>query len=152
MSDLTFALLDETGLSILRSWYSDPELQRRLEYPTQTWFDYVSGEPNVHAWMIQEDDLSVGHLQLDVGADQTGYIGFCVKPELRNQGYGKRILRAFLARSEVRTLNRIVAEAEVDNSASHSCLKAAGFAQEGNGPDEYGFLRFIYTTANTAGR
>src|SRR5512143_3616055 len=98
MIDLTFSLLDETGFSTLRSWFSDPELQRRFEYPTCTWFDYVTGESNIRAWIIQEDNLPVGHLQLDIDLDQMGYIGFYVKPELRNQGYGKRILRAFLAR------------------------------------------------------
>ena len=151
MTDLTFTLLDEAGLSTLRSWFSDPELKRRFEYPTHIWFDYVSDSPNVYAWMIQEDDLPVGQLQLDINTDQTGYIGFCVKPELRNQGFGKRILRAFLARPEVSTLKRVVATAEVDNLASHRCVKAVGFVQEGSEPDEQGFLSFVYTTTKTAG-
>jgi RimJ/RimL family protein N-acetyltransferase len=151
MAHLVFTLLDEAGFALLRTWFSDLELRRRFEYPTRLWFDYVCNEPNVHAWLIQDGDLTVGQLQLDIEAGQMGYIGFYVNPELRNQGYGKRILDAFLARPEANQLGKIVATAEVDNAASHRCLQAAGFIQYGNEPDEEGFLSFIYayTTIKT---
>ena len=144
MTDLVFTPLDEVGLSTLRSWFSDPELRHRFEYPTDTWFDYVSNRPNVRAWMIREDDLPVGQFQLDIETDQTGYIGFYVKPELRNQGYGKWMLRNFLARPEVGSLDRIVATADVDNLASQHCLVGAGFTLERGEPDEEGFLHYVY--------
>jgi len=51
----------------------------------------------------------------------------------------------------VNLINKIVAEAEVDKVASQRCLQAVGFFQEGNEPDEEGFLSFIYATAKTVG-
>ena len=150
MADLLFKSLDEAGFSTLRSWFNDPELQRRFEYPTRIWFNYVCNEPKVYAWLIQEDTLPVGQLQLDIETDQIGYLGFYVKPELRNQGFGQRILRTFLAKSVVSSLKRIVATAEADNLASHYRLKAVGFIQDESKPDEDGFLRFVYTMGETA--
>lgn len=146
MTNLAFTPLDEAGFIMLRSWFSDPELRRRFEYPTRIWFDYVCNEPNVYGWLIQDGNFVVGHLQLDINTEQTGYIGFYVNPKLRNKGYGKRILDAFLERPEVSSLNKIVAEAEVNNVASHRCLQSAGFIQEVNEPNREGFLSFIYAT------
>lgn len=150
MTNLTFIPLDEAGFVMLRTWFSDLELQRRFEYPTRLWFDYVCNEPNVYAWLIQDGDVPIGQFQLDIGTERMGHVGFYVNPELRNQGYGKRILNAFLHRPEVSSLNKIVAEAEVDNVASHRCLQVAGFIQERSEPDEDGFVSFIYVTTETS--
>jgi len=144
MTDLSFVPIDEPGLRVLETWFDDPELQRRYSRPDQTWFDYVCNEPGVHAWMICESGAPVGHLQLDTDIEATGYIGLVVKPELRNRGYGKRVLRAFLERPEAGRLDRIVGCAEVDNVASHRCVEAVGFVQQGAEPDEEGFLSFVY--------
>ena len=147
---MAFVLIDESGLRVLETWFDDPELQRRYSRPDRTWFDYVCNEAGVRAWMIHENGAPVGHLQLDTDADGTGHIGLVVKPELRNRGYGKRILRAFLGRPEVRRLNTIVGCAEVDNVASHRCVRAVGFVQQGTEPDEEGFLSFVYVNRRDA--
>ena len=96
MTELKFTSLDEAGFTMLLSWFTDPELQRRFEYPTRIWFNHLCNEPNVHGWIILEEDRPVGRLQLDIHPHQIGYIGYYVNPKLRHQGYGKRILRSFL--------------------------------------------------------
>ena len=148
MEDLVFTPLNESGLSVIRSWFNDPELKHRIEYPTDIWFHFVSTEPNIYSWIIEEDDRPVGQLQLDVDDSQTGYIGIYVNPALRRQGYGKRILQSLFARPEVAPLNKIMAPAEIDNLASQACLKSVGFLQEESELEEDGFFSFVYMSAN----
>ncbi len=143
MAELVFAPLNESGFRMLQTWFDDTELQRRYSYPTQQWYNYVQNEPGVYAWMILEDDGMVGHLQLDVKEDGTGYIGCYVKPDLRNRGYGKRILHALCARPEATRFHRLVAGVEPDNLASIRCMQAVGFIQGTVEPDEDGFIRFV---------
>lgn len=69
---LTFTLIAEAELQLLRTWYADPELQRRLSYPTAEWFAYVN-TPNNYAWLIYAGDLPVGSWQL---ADSRRLDGF----------------------------------------------------------------------------
>ncbi|MCB8981992.1 MAG: GNAT family N-acetyltransferase [Ardenticatenaceae bacterium] len=148
MEDLVFTPLNESGLSVIRSWFNDPELKHRIEYPTDIWFHFVSTEPNIYSWIIEEDDRPVGQLQLDVDDSQTGYIGIYVNPALRRQGYGKRILQSLFARPEVAPLNKIMAPAEIDNLASQACLKSVGFLQEESELEEDGFFSFVYAKLN----
>jgi RimJ/RimL family protein N-acetyltransferase len=143
MTDLTFVPMDEPGLREFESWFDDAELRHRYDRPTQLWLDFVGNTPGVCAWMVYEGDSPIGQLQLDVEG-QIGYIGLTVKPELRNHGYGHRVLQAFLARADIATLDRIEAGAAQDNQASQHCLRAAGFVQRSTGPDAEGFLRFVY--------
>ena len=152
MGDLAFTPLDESGLSVIRSWFKDSELNHRIEYPTDMWFHFVSTDPNVYSWIIEEDGRPVGQLQLDVDDSQTGYIGIYVNPTLRKQGYGKRILQSLFARSEVAPLKKIVAPAEINNLASRACLKSVGFLQEESALDEDGFFSFVYTPANAGSK
>jgi RimJ/RimL family protein N-acetyltransferase len=150
MADLRFERLVEADLPELRSWFSDAELRRRYGFPTPAWFEYVSNQAAVHAWVIWDGELAVGVLQLDALADQTGHMGFYVKPALRGRGYGKRILSDYLSRMAHGNLNRIIAEAECDNLASHRCLLTTGFVQDR--ADEDGFIRFVYKARESVGQ
>ena len=147
MADLAFAALDELGLRTIESWFADTELGRRYNCPTLSWLEHVRSEPGVHAWSVHESGKPVGLLQLHTEPGRMGYVGLVVRPDLRNQGYGRRILRALLAREEARGLERIVAKSESDNLGSHRCASAAGFVQQSHEPDEEGFLTFVYTVA-----
>lgn len=151
MPELVFVPLDEPGFSVLTSWFADQELRRRIEVPTRVWFDYIRGQPDVYGLVVREDGDPVGQLQLDIHPERTGYIGFYVNPELRGQGYGRRILRAFLARPEAAGLRQIIATVEMDNLASQRCLLASNFILDGAGPDEEGFLHFVYSPVQISG-
>jgi RimJ/RimL family protein N-acetyltransferase len=144
MADLVFAPVDEAAYQVLASWFEDPELRQRYNRPTQPWLDYVRKQPGVHAWMILEDNQPVGLLQLDIDAANTGYIGYYVKPALRGQGYGRRLLQAFLARPEVQGLHRVIGSVAPDNAASIRCLLSAGFVPMGDLPDDEGQLGFVF--------
>jgi RimJ/RimL family protein N-acetyltransferase len=144
MSQLVFRLIDKQGLSEYETWFADAELRRRIERPTRVWFDYVRQTPGCFSWLIYEDGIAVGQVQMDTYPDQTATLGLVVKPQLRRQGYGKRILSALLERDEVAQLYRLEATIEPNNTASLRCFESAGFRQQGAEPDAEGFLHFVY--------
>ena len=115
MSELLFCPLDETTFGLYCTWFQDTELKRRIEPPTQQWLNYVRNMPGIYAWIIYEGNIPVGQLQLDTYADHTGSVGLVVNPTLRNQGNGKKILKAFLKRAEVTRLAQLEVTIEPDN-------------------------------------
>ena len=144
MSELTFCLLDESGLRMYHTWFQDTELRRRIEPPTLQWFNYVSNTLGIYSWILYDGNTPVGQLQLDTYANNTGNVGLVVNPKLRNQGYGKKILKALLLRSEVTRLDQLEVTIEPDNLASLRCFQQTGFIQASVEPDNEGFLHLIY--------
>jgi RimJ/RimL family protein N-acetyltransferase len=132
MTELNFVLLDAIGYAEFCSWFENEELRRRISLPTSVWFDYVRQTPGVYAWMIYDATQPVGEVQLDIIANNsgaTGHIALVVNPDLWQQGWCKRILRALLKRPELAALTTIEAHVEPDNIASQRCLQFVGFAK-----------------------
>jgi len=142
MVKLGFVPMDEAGLQILSSRFADSTLRRWVSPPSHHWLEYVQNELGVHAWMVYDHRIPIGHLQVDIQKNGMGYIGFVVNPELRRQGYGKRMLAEFLDRPEIVQVNRIIAEVESGNIASEGCLLSVGFTQDNSPPTTEGFLAF----------
>ncbi len=147
MAELSFRPLDESEMRMYATWFDDAELRRRIEAPTPQWFTYVTTIPGNYAWMVYDGETAVGHMQFGTSPDHEGYFDIVVNPALRNQGYCKKILRAFLERPELTGLDRVRATIEPDNLASLRCLQQAGFVQVSPEPDEEGFLHFTYDLA-----
>ena len=63
---LTFHSVGEPVFEILKTWFADPELIRRIEFPTARWFDYVRHTPGVYAWLIFDENTPVAHVQFDI--------------------------------------------------------------------------------------
>ena len=140
---LTFTPIDEEGLAIYGSWFSDDELRHRIEPPTRRWFDYVRHTPGCFAWLVHEEDIPVALVQLDTDSGGNGSVALVVRPDLRRRGYGTRVLRALLQRPEVLALGCVEAEVEVDNLAGIRCAEAAGFVRQGPEADGEGFWRLV---------
>lgn len=147
MSELIFHRLDESDMRLFSTWFEDAELRRRIEPPTPRWFAYVSSTPGIYAWMVYDGSIAVGQLQLDTYSDKTGSFALVINAPLRRQGYGKKVLRAFLERPEVKALNRLEATIEPDNAAAVQCCQQVGFRPVSAEPDEEGFLHFIVNPA-----
>jgi RimJ/RimL family protein N-acetyltransferase len=143
--NLSFRRFSEQDLRLVTTWFVDPEMKRRISYPTTQWFNYVSTTPNVYAWMILERITPIAYVQVDIEDDQRAYTVLAVKAEFRGQGYCKKILRALVKRPEVSKLSSIEGYVEVDNTASQRCLIAAGFHQINETPDEDGMFKFVYS-------
>lgn len=137
---MEFKPVDNAAFLLLQDWFKGPTLRRWYCPPTAAWFEYVINDPNVYCWLAYENDSPIGLIQLDV-ANDTGSIGYLVKPELRRQGIGKRMISEFLRCDQIPPIKRVVAEVEEENVASVRCAIAAGFGKDCDPPSEKGFVR-----------
>lgn len=126
MSELIFHRLDKAEMCLLSTWFEDVELRRRIQPPATEGFTYVSQTPGLYAWLVYDGSIAVGQLQLDTYSDDTGSLALVINPPLRHQGYGQRVLRAFLARPEVKSLQQLKATIAPDNAAALQCLNRWG--------------------------
>jgi RimJ/RimL family protein N-acetyltransferase len=142
--DLTFRIIAEQEYQLLKTWFDDAEMEQRLSFPTDQWFDYVRQTPGTYAWMIFDADMPVGYVQLGIEEDKRAYLAFGVKAEWRGKGYGRRILQALVNRPEVAGLASIEGGIQADNISSQRCVIAAGFRAQSETPDADGFINYIY--------
>ena len=113
-------------LPMLREWFRDGELSRRLSYPTDAWFAHIQG-PESRCWMVcREDGQAIAVIQVDRDDSGTGFIDLSVKPDLRGNGVGTASLRLFL-QTEGHAFPSLCGSIEPDNRASVGCAQKAGF-------------------------
>jgi len=94
--------------------------------------------------MIYAEVGPVGVIQFEKDHARASF-SIAVNPRLRGQGYGKRIMQAFLERPEVQAVACVHAGVEYDNQSSMRCLQAVGFTMVSRIPDEHGFIEFTYS-------
>lgn len=136
---MEFLLVNHNDLEILEVWFKDKELILRLggTLPLHQWFQYVIGNPNYYAWMVYENNVPVGQINLEIYDDFSAFVSILTNPKLRNRGYGKRILEMLLNRQELSIVKIIKVEIEPDNLASLHCFKKVGFIEEGINNEGY---------------
>jgi RimJ/RimL family protein N-acetyltransferase len=146
LADITLTPLDETALPILDFWLRDDELRERLSgmLPIQRWYRYVRMVPDYFAWMAYHSGIPVGMINAEMYPDQTASIGLLVNPQLRSQGYGKRILMTALTYPEFARLQLVEADIEIDNVASLRCFRSVGFVDQRRYTDDDGFRTLVY--------
>jgi len=146
MSEIVLTKIDVSNLSALETWFQDSELQTRLGgmLPLEQYLNLVHTTPNRETWMAYVKNTPVGLVDLEFYSDNTASISLLVNPELRNCGYGRKILNTALSQPEVATLKVIEAMTEADNAASLRCFKSIGFIEQFSEPDEEGFLKLVY--------
>ncbi|AZN41702.1 GNAT family N-acetyltransferase [Paenibacillus albus] len=129
---MDFKKLDLEGLSILEEWFKDPEVLKWLSgtLPLNRWYEYVEQSPSYFAWMVYEEGSRIGQISLEIYSDNTASIEILTNPPLRNKGYGKRMLEAFLTRPELATVQTIKVGIEHDNITSLNCFKKIGFVEQ----------------------
>jgi RimJ/RimL family protein N-acetyltransferase len=128
---------------MLQSWFQDAELKRRLAFPSESWFEFVTTDPVQRAQIAYESSTPVGFVHYEHESDGRVALAFGVRPDLRGRGYGKRILRAVLASPELASVERVWGGVEPDNVASIRCLTAVGFTSEPY-PEEPSMVKMIY--------
>jgi RimJ/RimL family protein N-acetyltransferase len=142
--EMNFVKLDRENVSIYAAWFEDAELRKRLSLPDDNWLNYITSGSNAQAWLCYDEGQAVAHIQLDTEEDKSGSIALAVKPSLRGQGIGTKVLREFVASPLIAHLDYLEAGIEEDNLASQRVFSKAGFVLRGTGADEEGFLHFIY--------
>lgn len=85
-------------------------------------------------------------IQVDRDEDGVGHIELAVRPDLRGNGFGKRILRAFLS-GPGRTFAELHAHIEIGNAASLACFQRCGFVVGAEQDDDEFFLLVWRPTA-----
>ena len=131
-------------LPMFQSWFQDGELSQRVEGPSQRYLDYVATNPRQYACIAYEGDIAVGFIVFGLEDEGPASFMFFVRPDLRHQGYGKRILATALAAPEVADIDVWEAGVEPDNAASRRCLEAIGFTEQGRDPEWPDYLRYVY--------
>lgn len=123
---ITFREIAPKDLATLRSWFADAELAERLSYPDEAWLGHVGGN-GAAGWVALDDTGSiVAQVQVDRADAFTGDLAFAIRPDFRGRGYGKAVLRAFLA-GEGQNYHRLEGFIEPDNVASLACVRRCGF-------------------------
>lgn len=123
------------------AWFADAELADRVGFPDKHWFDHVLGGCNeAHAVvaLTTAEDEPLAVLQYDEEPDGGINLLIAIDPARRGQGFGLRVLAAFIEHVGNRYAH-IDGHVEVDNLASIACLERCGFVRQRNEPDD-GFL------------
>lgn len=119
---IVFRLIFAEDLRELRSWFEDAELSRRLSYPTDEWFAYVTNGGIAQCWIAQDDDEPVAQLQVDHVVGEPAYLDIAVRPNLRGKRLGQSILTEFL-NGAGSIYSVVVGHIEPDNLASLRCCQ-----------------------------
>lgn len=146
MSDLLFRPLAESDLAELSRWHQDPELANRYggsDWPKKVW-EIMRKDSNRQCSIVSRDDEPIGYVDIELHPDEhLMWIGIAVKPELRKQGIGKKILETFLSTPIVQQYREVWAGIEHDNVASRRCFESVGFTAKNSEPDEEGIIDYV---------
>ena len=82
-------------------------------------------------------------MQIERESDVTATLAFCVRPDLRGRGYGKRILKAVPDSPHLADVETVWGGAEPDNEANRRCLRALGFSEDPY-PEERSMVKMVY--------
>jgi predicted acetyltransferase len=105
--------------------------------------------PQTVFWVIDEKGEAVGmvrvrHYLNDKLREQGGHIGYYIRRDQRNKGYGKEVLHRALEQLRKLGERRALLTVNMDNIASIKVIEANGgvFESEGQGDDGHRFGRF----------
>ncbi|WP_246005786.1 GNAT family N-acetyltransferase [Brevibacillus gelatini] len=137
--------LQEEHLAILKTWFQDAEVQKRMEgmEPLEEWYGFVKENDSYFVWIAFMGEQPVGVAMVEIEEGMEGSIGLIVNPSLRHRGYGKTLLREVLEHEELSGVKRWIAGIEEDNVACLRCFEAVGFEKEAPEPDEDGFFLLV---------
>lgn len=123
---IVFRPLASDDLPELRTWFKDSELSRRLSFPTDDWFAYVTAGADARCWVALDAGKLIAIMQVDREDSERGYIDLAVRPHLRGQGIGTAVLTAFLS-GPGGVYGILEGRIEPDNAASLACCRRCGF-------------------------
>lgn len=124
---IIFRPLASDDLPELRTWFEDSELSRRLSFPTDEWFAYVTAGAAARCWVALDAGSIIGLMQVDREDSERGHLDLAVRPDLRGQGIGTAVLAAFLS-GPGRAYAILEGRIAPDNAASLACCRRCGFA------------------------
>ncbi|RDL47385.1 hypothetical protein BLJAPNOD_06225 [Ensifer sp. M14] len=135
-SEIAFRRSTNGDLEAYRSRFADAEIARFLSYPSNDWFAHVTGSDNAQCLIAAPPGgATLAEIHVDRDEDGVGHIELAVRPDLRRNGYGKRILLAFL-RGLGSGFAELHAHIEIDNVASLACFQRCDFVEAAKQDDD----------------
>jgi RimJ/RimL family protein N-acetyltransferase len=138
---LSFRPFCRDDLAAYAAWFDDAEVARRISFPDPAWIAYVMDPSSIaHAVVAvrMSDDTPLAVLQYDEEAEGGINLLIAVDPVRRGQGFGKRVLAAFVEHIHGRH-TYIDCYVDDDNLASIACVEHCRFIRQAAEPDD-GFL------------
>jgi len=95
--------------------------------------------------IVLKDSQAIAYVDLEIHRKENlDWIGLAVKPELRRQWFGKKILQEYLSSPFALEFNEIWAGIDYDNIASRKCFESVGFKEKRSKPDDEGIIDFVF--------
>lgn len=137
--------LGRNHLPLLAAWFEDGEVRERMDgmLPLEEWFDYTSGNDMYYVWLAYHEEKPVGTVFIELDGE-SAYIGLIINPSLRNQRYGKALVREVMNHPELQSVHTWVAWIEADNKPCLACFKSLGYVTDDEETDEDGFYNLVY--------
>lgn len=127
---------------LLFGWSNDPVTRATSFHPEPIeaaghapWLEGRLASPTTGFWIGERDDgRPIGQVRVEVGDGAVGELSISVAPDARGLGFGRALLLA-AAEEAGRTLSieRLVARVRLDNPASLSLFRGAGFRERTRG-------------------
>ncbi|MEM1237482.1 MAG: GNAT family N-acetyltransferase [Pseudomonadota bacterium] len=137
---LKFRPFVDPDLAGFQRWFEDPEIARRLDFPSQEWLDYVK-TPDAGCLVVCEEGTAVAVVQMDHDPSGCEHLSLVVNPKHRHAGIGARVMTAFFA-GPGKKMRELCACIDPDNKASLALAKRLGFSIE-NTCDRDGMVTVI---------
>jgi RimJ/RimL family protein N-acetyltransferase len=153
MGPIEFTPLSEDTLAVATPWFEDEQTQRWLGGPGWPALALrLAADPSAEhrgrrvtgrfVWLAHAGQTPIGLVDTELYGNATAGVALVVNPALRGRGFGRRIIQALLARSELEATEVVRAGIEPENAASVRCFTAAGFTAEADTPDDEGIVYF----------
>jgi len=141
----TFEKLSVKDGKLVKKWLACKDVNRWFSIDNwNRFYRWVSRSPNHFLYAAKIGGRMLGMVELGFEGEKA-HFALIIDPAEHNKGYGKQVLRHFLANAAAMTNDNakvIVAGIEEGNHGSIRCFEACGFRQ--NGSDESGIPRYEY--------
>jgi RimJ/RimL family protein N-acetyltransferase len=131
MPDYRLVAFEAHHLPLYARWNHDPEVIRWLDLgcTLEEWYAYITSSDISDAFIFMEDDMPVGHLQVDrlEGDPAQAQVSLLIAPEARGRGLAALLLNVLHATGDMKDIRRFFAFVEPRHSASIAALKRAQY-------------------------
>ena len=145
--DLAFKHFRREDYDEYASWFVDPEMNHHLGPMDESWLEAVLSQPESAGvtWAVFRGRELVAVVETVFDSEQrlpVGITAIAVKPGLRRQGIGARVLGQILLHHKNQGLVEHVAYISAHNTGGRRCVEKAGFVLVTNQPNADGYLEY----------
>ncbi|MGB3798898.1 MAG: GNAT family N-acetyltransferase [Lewinella sp.] len=130
-----------------KSWYAEKQLDRWLGPMDAKWLEYVMNDTDGREFAILREDMLIAVVGIDLpqrGEEYSAITDMAVRPELRNQGLGGRVLSRLLQEVPLSKGEYWACYVEPDNAGARRFFTRQGWQAFS---EEEGMVRFEYRPA-----